>query len=92
LLTLLSFLGFGLFMCYDILFDTPAVVLRSRGVERFLYNAEIPILGSAVFRAWSLAHNATLISANRGSGGAYVRGSHVAEQRGHLVLARLENV
>jgi hypothetical protein len=77
-------------MCYDILFDTPALVLRSRGVERFLYNAEIPMLGPAAFRTWSLAHNATLIAANRGSGGAYVRGSHLAEQSGHIAVAQLE--
>ncbi len=77
-------------MCYDIVFDAPAVVLRKQGVERFIYNARIPLLGAAVFRAWSLVHNATLLAADSGAGGAYVRGAHQAEPSGHLVLAQLE--
>ena len=82
--------GWGLFMCYDILFDTPAVVLRQRGVDRFLYNAQIPLLGAAVFRSWSLVHNATLMAGNVGAGGAYVRGRRLGEQSGHLVVARVD--
>ncbi len=87
---LVVFRGFGFFMCYDIAFNTPAVELRNRGIDKFLYNAAIPIVGSAVFRAWSLLHNATLLAADVGNGGAYVRGSRLGEQSGNLVLAKID--
>jgi predicted amidohydrolase len=84
---LIVFNGFGMFMCYDILFDTPSVVLRKQGVSKFLYNAAIPIVGKEVFTTWSLLHNATLIAADLNDSGAYVNGKRVGEKKANLILA-----
>jgi predicted amidohydrolase len=56
--------SFGMFMCYDILFHSPGPELRAKGVDVFLYNAAIPIVGHLAFSAWSLRYNATLIAAD----------------------------
>ena len=53
---------FGLFMCYDIVFKSPSVILREKGIKSFLYNAAIPIVGADVFRIWSLKNDAILFA------------------------------
>lgn len=61
---------FGLFICFDIMFDDPPKVLRSRGIEHFLYAVEQHEIGEkTIIEGWSRNNNATVLSANLGSGG-----------------------
>ena len=60
---------FGLFICFDIMFEDPAKVLRANGVEHFLYAVKQGELGEALLiRPWSERNAATVLSANLGSG------------------------
>ena len=86
---LVVFNGFGMFMCYDIVFRTPSITLRDQGVSKFLYNAAIPIVGSAVFRSWTLLNNSTLIAADLGDSGAYVNGDRIVVDVGKIMLAKI---
>lgn len=62
---------FGLFICFDIVFPDPAVVLVDISVRHFLYAVKQGQLGeSTIIPHWSATHNATLLSANYGSGSA----------------------
>jgi predicted amidohydrolase len=87
---LVVFNNFGMFMCYDILFDSPSVELRKRGVDKFLYNAAIPIVGGAVFRTWSLVNNAMLISADLLDSGVYVNGNKEVEKVRNLMVSKVQ--
>jgi len=61
---------FGLFICYDIMFEDPPKVLRSRGIQHFLYAvAQYEIGEKTIIEGWSRNNNATVLSANLGSGG-----------------------
>ncbi|KAL0266526.1 UNVERIFIED_CONTAM: hypothetical protein PYX00_009038 [Menopon gallinae] len=59
---------FGTFICFDVLFKTPAIELvREKGVKHFLFSSfwysEVPFLtASQVQAGWSYAMNATLLA------------------------------
>lgn len=60
---------FGLFICYDIMFEDPPKVLRSKGITNFLYAVSQGNIGeSTIIEPWSKHNNATVLSANLGSG------------------------
>ena len=72
--------SFGLFICFDIAFQSPAVDLVSMGVRDFLYAAAIGPLGrDTAARLWSLAHGAALMLANNGKNcsDVFVKGERV---------------
>ena len=79
---------FGLFMCYDILFSSPGPALRAKGVTRFLYNAAIPVVGTTVFRLWSLKEKASLYAAGGFKQvGAFIHGKRIDEHVGNIFIA-----
>lgn len=60
---------FGLFICYDIMWEDPPKVLRNRGITNFLYAVSQGNIGeSTIIEPWSKNNNATVLSANLGSG------------------------
>lgn len=60
---------FGLFICFDIMFEDPPKVLRSAGIEHFLYAVKQGEIGeSTLIEGWSKNNMATVLSANLGSG------------------------
>mmetsp|Transcript_20929 Transcript_20929/g.30162 ORF Transcript_20929/g.30162 Transcript_20929/m.30162 type:complete len:307 (+) Transcript_20929:30-950(+) len=60
---------FGLFICFDIMFEDPPKVLRSRGVKHFLYAVMQGDIGERLLiEPWSKNNQATVLSANLGSG------------------------
>ncbi len=60
---------FGLFICYDIMFENPAKVLRAQGIQHFLYAVAQGSLGeSTIIEPWSKNNDAVVLSANLGSG------------------------
>lgn len=60
---------FGVFVCFDIMFEDPPKKLRDRGVEHFLYPVAQGNIGeSTIIEGWSKNNNATVLSANLGSG------------------------
>ncbi len=81
---------FGLFICYDIMFEDPAKVLRSRGIQHFLYAVSQGSIGeSTIIEPWSKNNNATVLSANLGAGkkdcsGLIVNGTPLAATKYHL--------
>jgi predicted amidohydrolase len=82
---------FGLFICYDIMFQDPPKVLRDRGIEHFLYAvAQYEIGEKTIIEGWSRNNNATVLSANLGSGGRkdcsglIVNGNALEAQKYHL--------
>lgn len=81
---------FGLFICYDIMFEDPAKVLRDRGIQHFLYAVAQGSVGeSTIIEPWSKNNNATVLSANLGSGrkdcsGLIVNGQPLATEKYYL--------
>jgi predicted amidohydrolase len=82
---------FGLFICYDIMFDRPAKVLREQGITHFLYAVSQTELGEVVIIApWSKRNEATVLSSNLGSGvvgdcsGILVNGTDIAGDKIYL--------
>ncbi|XP_026012690.1 biotinidase-like [Astatotilapia calliptera] len=73
---------FGLFICFDILFHDPAVVLVEMGVRQLIFptawmNA-LPLLDSVQFHsAFSLGANVTLLSANIRNDQRIMKGSGI---------------
>lgn len=60
---------FGLFICYDIMFNDPAKVLREEGIVHFLYAVEQYNIGLATtMTEWSKTEKATLLASNLGAG------------------------
>jgi pantetheine hydrolase len=60
---------FGLFTCFDIMWEDPPKVLRQSGIEHFLYAVDMHEIGDkTVIEGWSRNNNATLLSANLGAG------------------------
>jgi pantetheine hydrolase len=60
---------FGTFTCFDIMWEDPPKVLRSRGVEHFLYPVKQGKIGeTTLIEPWSKNNNAVVLSANLGSG------------------------
>eukprot|EP01060_Flectonema_neradi_P025082 TRINITY_DN33914_c0_g1_i1.p1 TRINITY_DN33914_c0_g1~~TRINITY_DN33914_c0_g1_i1.p1 ORF type:complete len:260 (+),score=46.23 TRINITY_DN33914_c0_g1_i1:52-831(+) len=70
---------FGIFTCKDILYETPGVTLRHMGIDKFLYAADIAIVGETAVKDWSLDHNATMVYSdlNVGQGGVYKHGKRL---------------
>lgn len=81
---------FGLFICYDIMFEDPAKVLRSKGIEHFLYAVSMGKIGEqTVIETWSKSNDAVVLSANLGSGkddcsGLINRGNVLKSEKVHL--------
>jgi predicted amidohydrolase len=60
---------FGLFICFDIMFEDPPKILRSSGIEHFLYAVKQGEIGEkTLIEGWSKNNAATVLSANLGSG------------------------
>lgn len=82
---------FGLFICFDIMFDDPPKVLRSQGIEHFLYAVQQGQIGEkTIIESWSKNNAATVLSANLGSGkddcsGLIVNGTPLDAKKFHLV-------
>jgi pantetheine hydrolase len=56
---------FGLFICFDIMFNDPPVVLVNSGVKHFLYAVKQGLIGEeTLISGFSRRHNITLLSAN----------------------------
>lgn len=73
-------MSFGLFICFDIAFQSPAVDLVNMGVRDFLYAAAIGGVGrDTAARLWSYAHGSTLLLANNGANCSdiFVKGGRV---------------
>lgn len=81
---------FGLFICFDIMFEDPPKVLRSRGIQHFLYAVDQGSAGEAtIIEPWSKNNNAVVLSANLGSGkkdcsGIIVNGKALSAKKIHL--------
>jgi pantetheine hydrolase len=114
---------FGLFICFDIMFEDPpkvllrynlhlcqwqvvmlspfaVQVLRSQGIEHFLYAVSQGKAGEAtIIQSWSKDNNAVVLSANLGSGkkdcsGIIVNGTPLSAQKYNLENSALpdENI
>lgn len=60
---------FGLFICFDIVFEDPPKVLRSRGISHFLYAVAQGKIGlETLITDWSKQQSATVLAANLGAG------------------------
>ncbi|RYH21844.1 hypothetical protein EON65_20050 [archaeon] len=60
---------FGIFICFDIMFDDPPKMLRQQGVEHFLYAVQQGDIGEkTIIEGWSKSNDAVVLSANLGSG------------------------
>jgi pantetheine hydrolase len=56
---------FGLFICFDIMFKDPPVVLVDNGVRHFLYAVKQGLIGEdTLISGFSGRHNVTMLSAN----------------------------
>ncbi len=84
---------FGLFICFDIMFDNPAKELRKQGIEHFLYAVAQGKAGEdTIIKAWSKDNNAVMLSSNLGSGkndcsGIINRGTVLDAKKYHLALS-----
>ena len=59
---------FGLFICFDIMFQDPPVVLVDSGVRHFLYAVKQGLIGEdTLISGFSGRHNVTMLSANLAS-------------------------
>ncbi len=94
---------FGLFICYDIVFPSPAKDLRAKGIEHFLYAVNQYEIGEkTLIEGWSRENDAVMLSANLGSGkppmgdcsGIINRGSVLDAKKYHLVTSEFpqENI
>ncbi|KJE88397.1 hypothetical protein CAOG_00058 [Capsaspora owczarzaki ATCC 30864] len=77
---------FGVFTCFDIMFETPSVPLVNLGIRNFLYSVAMSALGPVgkdIFEIWSARHNSTLLASNDGTGpsGAFVHGVNKVSQQ-----------
>lgn len=82
---------FGIFTCYDILFEQPARTLLDKGIKHFLYSASIPVVGSLVQGVWSYNHSTVLLASNLGKmeSGVYDNGMRItppAPKAGECIL------
>ena len=55
---------FGLFTCYDILFDHPKQDLVNEGVKYFSYSSAIPIIGKDAVQLFSALNRVSVVSAD----------------------------
>jgi len=65
---------FGIFICLDIAFDTPAQALLAQGVRAFSYSASIPnATASFAFETWTKKYQSSLLVSNldHSVGGVY---------------------
>lgn len=60
---------FGLFICFDIVFEDPPKVLRQNGISHFLYAVAQGNAGlKALIEPWSKNNNAVVLASNLGAG------------------------
>jgi len=81
-ITFSSSLGveFGIFVCFDIAYDTPSEALYEKGIRHFIYSSSIPnSTASFAFDDWSKKYHSLLQVSNLGHtvGGAYLNGTHL---------------
>lgn len=95
---------FGLFVCFDIAFASPAAELAQAGVKHFPYSLSVDVLGSAdlLVKGWSWLHGATVLASNNGEASQlaamYAAGAKVdpqtvvdfAHDKGALTVARVQ--
>ena len=56
---------FGLFICFDIMFQDPPVALVKNGVRHFLYAVKQGLIGEdTIISGFSSRHNVTMLSSN----------------------------
>jgi predicted amidohydrolase len=76
---------FGLFICKDILYrDPPVVLAQDDGIKHFIYSVAQGKLGeSALIGPWSKKYEVTLLSSNSGldSSGIFVNGAYMNNQK-----------
>lgn len=74
---------FGLFICFDIAFDSPGPVLVRDGVRQFPYASSEGQVGPAIVGAWSALHRSTVLASNLGLGSSsvWVNGSTLHAQQ-----------
>ena len=72
---------FGIFTCFDILFDHPKMDLVHAGVKYFSYSSAIPLVGAEVVRIFSALNHVDVVSSNAdpGQSEVVVAGSAVAK-------------
>lgn len=81
---------FGMFTCFDIVWNDPPKVLRSQGIEHFLYPVKQGKIGEqTLIEPWSKNNLAVLLSSNLGSGkndcsGIVVNGTAVPSTKYYL--------
>ena len=64
---------FGLFICYDIMFEDPPKILRQEGVEHFLYAVSQGDAGlHTLIKDWSKHQQAVVLAANLGAGSSHL--------------------
>ena len=80
------------------MFENPARELVAQGVQHFLYAVQMGMIGEkSIITAWSANNEATLLSANLGSGaddcsGVIVNGTTLPSEKYRLKMHPAENV
>jgi predicted amidohydrolase len=59
---------FGVFTCYDILFDHPKMDLVKQGVKYFSYSSAIPIIGADAVSLFAAENAVNVVSSNNAAG------------------------
>lgn len=59
---------FGIFTCYDILFDHPKMDLVREGVKYFSYSSAIPIIGADAVSLFGAENGVNVVSSNANTG------------------------
>ena len=74
---------FGVFICFDIMFPTPAVQLAGQGVEHFVYPVAMDnSIGKKLHALWSYMPSTVLLAANLGESysGIFESGSELVSE------------
>ena len=58
---------FGIFTCFDILFEHPKMDLVHAGVKYFSYSSAIPLVGAEVIKLFSASNHVNMVSSNQAS-------------------------
>eukprot|EP00735_Rhodelphis_limneticus_P010169 TRINITY_DN2927_c1_g1::TRINITY_DN2927_c1_g1_i1::g.4626::m.4626 TRINITY_DN2927_c1_g1::TRINITY_DN2927_c1_g1_i1::g.4626 ORF type:complete len:282 (+),score=69.18,sp/A6QQ07/BTD_BOVIN/33.45/1e-34,CN_hydrolase/PF00795.17/8.1e-11,DUF2482/PF10655.4/0.2,DUF2482/PF10655.4/1e+04 TRINITY_DN2927_c1_g1_i1:36-881(+) len=77
------FATFGIFVCFDIMFQSPAVDLVEQGVEHFIYSVAMDAwAGTQVHAAWSKRYSTVMLASNYGEkwSGVYENGDNLTSK------------
>lgn len=58
---------FGIFTCFDILFEHPKMDLVHAGVKYFSYSSAIPLVGAEIIKLFSASTHVNMVSSNQAS-------------------------